>query len=1170
MEIKTFNISYDILGNAQYYYYGEVYAQSNLTYNIKFSFPLIDENEEVYVNIKRADRTTNSDSIRLGENLTLDLTGWFTAIPGTLEISPFIYHTITGQKKYCQIVTLNIIRTVNNDDGVEITLDTPISDFISLDMTRIGDNANIINVVYDSEKKPNGLENAYVGSVFRGSNAADLIEVKFEHDISLTSTVCFLAKRPDGLTTSKYLKMIRKDNRTFQFYLLDWFTFFPGNLECNVAVFGPILDDYQKVDTYGIFNIQIKDTVKSSTEEITTDLDIIDQIINRLSTVENKLLYSRSLVDVNSKYIEIYDNLNTIDYLKVGTYVGDNRSSNMENCPTDTEFKMEVFSIFLNEIRDAATQTWVYRVRMITDIFGNRWMQRANSGNTAGIFSFSKWFKIATSDDLDLKANNNDVVHLTGDEEISGIKVFDSISTDSLNLVDGEVILEGIYTQVFQSKHGTIATLEDLAAVSSLDIQVVTELPTTNISSKTIYLKPSTDNEGQNIYEEYIYVNNNWELIGTTQVDLANYYTKEEVDSIISNINGDKKITISCSHPVEITGYGQGDCNIAIDDQQMIITKIKGNSQPASPNLFNQETLVNLGFTKESDGRFLTTNPANQSGDVFWSNKKDYQGRLRIVYKVKTNSGSAGLAVKVRYTDGTTANMFPSSGLNSYYSYTALTSASKVVKEFYFSRSTSTATAYKDFAIYEDTSIDYYLPFNNHFVNSNNALISTGLNLINWKSLEKGVYLDYSTGNTITLSTHAETDFIRVIGGSNYYFMNSNGVSTHICYYNNDKNYISGVLALGSFTVPSNAKYMRITVALADVYSARLFYGVSDLGWQPYIEDRIKVHTELGIYDYIDNIANTLYRSTFIVDLATLVFESIGENIYQATLSTPHQANVGLCNEFKVIPTIAFSSAADNTIQIRDDNTISIKSLSGFPNLTGVQIIFARINPEVLPIILPDSMAVYKGGMQVQDGLVPYNLVKSYSITLVDQAMANVETDRSQQLLLNNANSSIENNYLEMINKTNNLKNGIVGLRDALSLTVEGTFLILKCDDVVLSKVNIRDATADPTNVVVTASLTGTQYFDKNLGLVGDYEEKVYIKNNTGYPINVTSVIGTKFLNPNRLITSVSNGSQINASANLFKTSENISSDDYIIDIEYTCNGGTYGVHTTITPSINS
>ncbi len=54
---------------------------------------------------------------------------------------------------------------------------------------------------------------------------------------------------------------------------------------------------------------------------------------------------------------------------------------------------------------------------------------------------------------------------------------------------------------------------------------VVTELPTENIDESAIHLKPSSDPQSQNAYDEYIYTNGNWECIGTAnvKVDLTDY-----------------------------------------------------------------------------------------------------------------------------------------------------------------------------------------------------------------------------------------------------------------------------------------------------------------------------------------------------------------------------------------------------------------------------------------------------------------------------------------------------------------------------------------------------------------------------------------------------------------------------------------------------------------------
>lgn len=61
-----------------------------------------------------------------------------------------------------------------------------------------------------------------------------------------------------------------------------------------------------------------------------------------------------------------------------------------------------------------------------------------------------------------------------------------------------------------------------VSGITGIDFQVVESLPEMG-KKGTIYLK-SNSGSGQNIYDEYIWVNNKYEMIGTTQVDLSNYF----------------------------------------------------------------------------------------------------------------------------------------------------------------------------------------------------------------------------------------------------------------------------------------------------------------------------------------------------------------------------------------------------------------------------------------------------------------------------------------------------------------------------------------------------------------------------------------------------------------------------------------------------------------------
>lgn len=67
-----------------------------------------------------------------------------------------------------------------------------------------------------------------------------------------------------------------------------------------------------------------------------------------------------------------------------------------------------------------------------------------------------------------------------------------------------------------------------------LTLKVVTEKPTVDIDTKTIYLIKKADTSiEENIYEEWIHTGEAWEKIGdtTTTIDLSAYLTKTEIES---------------------------------------------------------------------------------------------------------------------------------------------------------------------------------------------------------------------------------------------------------------------------------------------------------------------------------------------------------------------------------------------------------------------------------------------------------------------------------------------------------------------------------------------------------------------------------------------------------------------------------------------------------------
>lgn len=111
--------------------------------------------------------------------------------------------------------------------------------------------------------------------------------------------------------------------------------------------------------------------------------------------------YYRSLVPVGTE-ITANKNLNTLEFLSVGKYFckNDATTATLTNCPTNRAFMMEVLSPLSTTIDNETTGTWVYRVRLITTLLGDIYIQKANSSGTAGAWSYGAWKKITNEDDV--------------------------------------------------------------------------------------------------------------------------------------------------------------------------------------------------------------------------------------------------------------------------------------------------------------------------------------------------------------------------------------------------------------------------------------------------------------------------------------------------------------------------------------------------------------------------------------------------------------------------------------------------------------------------------------------------------------------------------------------------------------------------------------------------
>lgn len=141
-----------------------------------------------------------------------------------------------------------------------------------------------------------------------------------------------------------------------------------------------------------------------------------------------------------------------------------------------------------------------------------------------------------------------------------------------------------------------------ISNLANLRIEVLNELPSTGETNVIYLVKKAGTNP--DVHDEYVYVEGNWEKIGNTEVDLSNYYTKdqvytksetysqEEVGTLITEIEG--KIPTIPNVETSMSGVGNVITSIDVDaSNKHKIAAVKGISVYSESEI--DEKLSNLG-----------------------------------------------------------------------------------------------------------------------------------------------------------------------------------------------------------------------------------------------------------------------------------------------------------------------------------------------------------------------------------------------------------------------------------------------------------------------------------------------------------------------------------------------------------------------------------------------
>ena len=192
----------------------------------------------------------------------------------------------------------------------------------------------------------------------------------------------------------------------------------------------------------------------------------------------------------------------------------------------------------------------------------------------------------------------------------------DAANVDLTRGQDLETVISEIESN-FDNYYDKTAINGLLEGISTLDIEVVTDLPSSDISTSTIYLKLNTSAEDNNIYDEYIYVNSQWEIIGSTAIDLSNYYNKSEVDSKLTDKAAASDLTAHTSNT---------DIHVTASDKSTWSGKQDTLVSGTNIKTINNESLLGSGnialTTEEKEVSIGTTEPVNEDTKI-WINPEE-------------------------------------------------------------------------------------------------------------------------------------------------------------------------------------------------------------------------------------------------------------------------------------------------------------------------------------------------------------------------------------------------------------------------------------------------------------------------------------------------------------------------------------------------------------------
>lgn len=177
-------------------------------------------------------------------------------------------------------------------------------------------------------------------------------------------------------------------------------------------------------------------------------------------------------------------------------------------------------------------------------------------------------------------------------------QAIDNVHTTINNQIKSSIVdnLESLAADKSLSANQGRILKEMIANLANLQIEIVDQLPSVG-ETNIIYLVKKSGS-APDIHDEYVFVDGKWEKIGDTEIDLSNYYTRDEVDDKLTGFGAGDVIAAEAFTTADrvITSNGPGKTvkdsgilinNLAlksyVDEKEIVWDKVTGKPETYVP-----------------------------------------------------------------------------------------------------------------------------------------------------------------------------------------------------------------------------------------------------------------------------------------------------------------------------------------------------------------------------------------------------------------------------------------------------------------------------------------------------------------------------------------------------------------------------------------------------------